>query len=273
MSVLSKILNLKIFDGSHFTLFCIWRERLKLWLYPCDRRLKDLKNRFQGQRCFIVALGPSLTVDDLELIASHGEYSFSMNRCYQFFDKTSWRPNCYFISDNRGFTSESREFVKRMITEGITVIYSKFAIPKGMPKNAIYYKVDFINALLKMSRKKKYNDKAQHIHFSTSAYKFIFDGSTCVHSIIQLAYYMGFSEIYLVGCDCGVSNSMAYSNLLNNPYKNIGNMNKLGDDYILDYRSLKKDIEKKGLNLKIYNATRGGRLDVFPRIDLEDLFL
>ncbi len=272
MFKIKKIRNLKIFDGSHFTFLCLLREKLKLKLYPKDDRLLEFKNKFRGERCFIIALGPSLTANDLELIASHHEYTFSMNRCYQFFDKTSWRPDFYFISDNRGFTPELRKFIKEMISDGITIIYNKFAIPKGMPKCALYYKVNFLDVILKMSQNKKYRDKARHTRFSTDAYDYIYDGSTCVHSIIQLAYYMGFSEIYLVGCDCGVVDDKSYSDLLDNPVKNIENMNKLGDEYILDYQSLKDDIEKKSLDLKIFNSTRGGRLNIFPRISLDDLF-
>lgn len=41
--------------------------------------IKALKNKYLGQRCFIVCTGPSLKIEDLEKIRNHGDITFSCN--------------------------------------------------------------------------------------------------------------------------------------------------------------------------------------------------
>ena len=93
-----------------------------------DKRFSALKNKYKGRRCFIVGLGPSLTTADLDLLAKNGEYTFSMNRCYQLFDRTEWRPDCYFISDGKACTPPTMEAIDEMLKNGTTVIYSRLQI-------------------------------------------------------------------------------------------------------------------------------------------------
>ncbi len=272
MGLIKKFQDLTIFKG-RFTYLCLLKDKLMFKNCPSDERLLELKNKFEGRRCFIVALGPSLIAEDLDLIKEYNEYSFSVNRCYQMFDKTRWRPDCYFFSDAKVFTPVTRDAIFEMANEGIDIIYSKFAAPKGMPSTAIYYKAKYTDAILSASRKTKYKKLAVPLRFSSNAYDFIYDGHTCIHSILQLAYFMGFKEVYLLGADCGVSANKVYTDLVkNNIDCNISEQNKIGDVMIEDYASLKKDIESQQLDFKIFNATRGGRLEVFPRVDIEDLF-
>ncbi|MCC8155583.1 MAG: hypothetical protein LIP01_16240 [Tannerellaceae bacterium] len=59
---------------------------------------KDLnvfKDTKIGKRCFIVGNGPSLAIDDLNMIA--GEDSFASNGIFGLLDKTVWRPTYYFL--------------------------------------------------------------------------------------------------------------------------------------------------------------------------------
>ena len=271
MSVIKKIQDLRIFKG-RFTYLCLFKDRMMFRHLPSDSRLLNLKSLYKGRRCFIVALGPSLKLSDLNELVENNEITFSMNRCYEMFDKTTWRPDYYFLSDKKAFTPKVKAEIEKMIAGKTTVVYSKFAVPKGMPDEAIYYKANYTDAILSSSRKNKYRKKAKPLRCSTDAYEFIYDGHTCVHSIIQLAYYMGFKEVYLLGVDCGVIKNKSYSELLGEPSRNIENMNRLGDLYIEDYASLKNDIERKKLDIAIYNATKGGRLEVFPRVDFSKLF-
>ena len=271
MSIIKRIQDLKLFKG-RFTYLCLLKDKIFFNRCPKDKRLLDLKDKYQGKRCFIVALGPSLTATDLNMLHEHNEYSFSMNKCYQMFDKTDWRPDCYFLSDSRVFIPQTRNAIFSMARQGINIIYSKFAVPKGMPDEAIYYKANYTDAILSSSRKEKYKKRAQPLRCSRNAYEFIYDGRTCVHSIIQLAYYMGFKEVYLLGTDCGVTTHKVYTDLISNKNVDIAAQNKIGDTLIEDYESLWSDIKNKHLDFKVYNATRGGRLEIFPRIKLEDLF-
>lgn len=90
-------------------LFCIliWRDgltylRYKLLTYGLVRNkkyayLKQYYNKHKGERCFIVATGPSLTYADLELIKD--EISFGVNSTIKILGKTNWCPTYYGIQD------------------------------------------------------------------------------------------------------------------------------------------------------------------------------
>lgn len=117
---------------------------------------------------------------------------------------------------------------------------------------------------------------------------YIPSGSTVMSLMIEMAVYMGFSEIYLIGCDCTSTFSgnthfiQGYTDdklKARDAKKIIDRMRRLGiqsDDYekyFLDgslnaYTLLKEHAIKHGVT--IYNATRGGALEVFDRVDLDE---
>ena len=253
---------------AHFTLLSIIYAKVVFALLKKDKRFSSIKNTHEGERCFIVALGPSLTVDDLNKLKENNEYCFSMNRCYQLFDKTDWRPNCYFISDSRSNTPTTREAIKEMIKNKIMVIYNKLEI-KNIPEEAIYYKANNLDFIYSNSKHKRYQKYGHLCRFSTNADDFVYNGHSCVLSILQIAYYMGFSEVYLLGQDCGVSVDKKHAEGITSP-KNPHQSDDL-DKVILDFDYLNKDLQNKNLDFKIYNCTRGGRLEVFPRISLDEV--
>ena len=61
------------------------------------KELKKYKDAYKGKRCFLIANGPSLKVEDLNLLK--GEYTFGCNKIFYLFDKTEWRPTFYCILD------------------------------------------------------------------------------------------------------------------------------------------------------------------------------
>ena len=87
---------------------------------------------------------------------------------------------------------------------------------------------------------------------------------------MQLAAYMGFKEIYLLGVDFsygGQKKNEAYTHFYNEKkITSIGFVNLV----TLAYQSAKQYADEHGL--KIYNATRGGKLEIFERINFDDLF-
>jgi len=60
-------------------------------------KIKGFKNKHLGDRCFIIATGPSLTVEDLEKL--RGEITIGMNSISKVGEKTDWRPIYYGIQD------------------------------------------------------------------------------------------------------------------------------------------------------------------------------
>ena len=77
---------------------------------------------------------------------------------------------------------------------------------------------------------------------------------------------MGFSEIYLMGVDCNYNlpDSKKYfvDHGIRGPEQKLGGLRM-----IKDFEVIKQYEDKWGI--KIYNASRGGMLEVFPRVELD----
>jgi hypothetical protein len=113
----------------------------------------------------------------------------------------------------------------------------------------------------------KYEDYSAK--FSDDSYVAVYDGYTITCSLIQIAVYMGFKEIYLLGCDGiylkGQKNHFVESGFVDkNAYTSF-------ERAMVGYSEAKKYTESH--DVKIYNSTRGGALEVFPRISLDELNL
>ena len=103
--------------------------------------------------------------------------------------------------------------------------------------------------------------------FSDNAYEIVYDGYSITYSLIEIAVYMGFKEIYLLGCDCSypkgskshvVESGFVDKNAVSNPIRmRVG------------YKCAKDYADSHGI--KIYNATRGGELETFERVDLDEV--
>ena len=222
-------------------------------------QLKMFHNKYAGKRCFIVATGPSLTLKDLDLIKN--EYSFSMNSIIKLFDQTEWRPTFYGIQDAGVF-----EHMKDLIAaSGLIYIFMPDSLKQkaggvgdnyiSFPYNSRYHTYDTIV------------NRYYHVNFSDDAYGVVYDGYSITYSIIQIAIYFGFKEIYLLGADCnylkGQRNHIVESGHIDrNDYLNH-------DKQIVAYRAAADYIKDK--DIKIINCTRGGMLEVFPRMTLEEV--
>ena len=123
--------------------------------------------------------------------------------------------------------------------------------------------------------------------FSDRADRLVFDGSMVTYLSLQLAVYMGFSEIYLIGMDHNFPYHRNRDGNIEENDKSIpvhfwesaeNNEDEKRIDLHANYQELaenayleaKKYCEKVG-RVKIYNVTRGGKLEVFERKKLEDV--
>lgn len=221
--------------------------------------MKDIQNSHRGERCFIVATGPSLSIEDLEKIKN--EYSFGMNSVIKAFDKTQWRPDFYMIQDEYVYDkieSELQEIVKK---EKFTIavgglVHHKYPSARTYKKFSLHY-LDH-----KMFHKKGFGK----FKFSNDCYSVIYDAYTVTFSVLQMACYMGFKEIYLLGCDCNY-------NLPKSHFIDYGHHDPkaaiMGDKMICGHYEFNKFAESIGV--RVINCTRGGMLEAYPRMNLEDV--
>lgn len=215
-----------------------------------------LKNKHKGKRCFIICTGPSLSIADLEKLKN--EYTFGMNNIFRLFDRTSWRPTYYGVIDPSVY--------KKLCTDNAFAELKNVFIPDLFVKQFENISLRQYNVFpmdyyeLYWSRLTK-----KPVRFSSDISTLVYDVATVTYSLMQIAVYMGFEEIYLLGSDCDYSGSKQHFEeygitVINNPEKDIMVAHTAARDYA----------EKH--NIKIYNATRGGKLEIYPRVDFDSLF-
>jgi len=222
-------------------------------------KIKGFKNKHLSDRCFIIATGPSLTVEDLEKL--RGEITIGMNSISKVGEKTDWKPTYYGVQDlavYRNLKSSIEE-----LDEKVTVFISD-SLPKRESltgKNIVQMPVCGMNHLI--------NPNADNVMFSDDCYDVVYDGYTITYSLLQLAAYMGFKEIYLIGADC------SYAKQGPQHFIETGvtdpNVKIATERMLRSYKAAKEYADKHGI--KIYNATRGGYLELFKRVSMDDIQL
>lgn len=142
-------------------------------------RLRNFKNKHKGERCVIIGNGPSLNKMDLSFLKN--EICFGLNRIYLGFEKWGFVPN-YLVSVNRLVIEQSApEIPKLPCTKFISLV--------GIPYVDSHDNLIFINSVT-------WPD-----FFSTTPEEGICIGSTVTYVTMQLAYYMGFETVILIGVD------------------------------------------------------------------------
>lgn len=135
-----------------------------------------------------------------------------------------------------------------------------------------------------------YHEKVNYFHrknevyypnparFSDDLTKGLYDGATVTYLIIQLAVYMGAKEIFLLGVDHGWKEGAKLSEThFIKDYMTEDDEVPIYNRPIYRKDSIEKSYEGAELysrkhDFRIYNATRGGYLEVFERVDFDSLF-
>lgn len=219
--------------------------------------LRALKNKYEGKRCFITCTGPSLTIDDLEKL--EGEYVFGMNSICLVHDKTRWKPDFYGIQDVKVFEKLKEQLLRT--DNGLVFAPYGYKNRDNTPEDWIYFPMCGSYHLYEMSCLKKY-----FAYFSDDCYVRVYDGYSIAYTIIQLAAYMGFSELYLIGADCtymGKNQHFIETGVIDPGFAEATNRLNASYGTVVEYC--------KNHELKVFNATRGGCLELFPRVVLEDV--
>ena len=236
--------------------------------------LLKYKNIHAGKRCFVVATGPSLTLEDLDTLKANNEITFGVNSCINSFDKTDWRPTYYCVTDPNVPKRLAEDYKKSKLD---TVFYRPQHVG-GSSFNADTLVPIKVHGLIFFYRGTAYHKRTKkeislfRQRTSLNAAKIIYDGDSVVFTVIQIVLYMGFKEIYLLGTDCNYaspgncySKIASYSSSVPRPAKETDAC------LISGYQSIKEFLDKRGA-CKIYNASRGGNLEVFKRVNFDDLF-
>lgn len=232
---------------------------------PGYKKLKTYKDIHKGERCFIIATGPSLTISDLSKLKN--EITFGMNSLCKIFSDLGWETTYYVIQDRGAFNLLKNDLVK----------LKKTILFHG---DIWFQKKDFKNFQCKIQKFPRYYEHHGYdqIHlrtgFSRDIFEQVFEAYTVAVCTLQIAAYMGFSEIYLLGADCNYDQNDAeksYSQGLSyNGINDAAQRKTFGNKMLYAYSVANQALSGSGI--KVYNATRGGMLEEFQRVDFDSLF-
>ncbi|MFP4327085.1 MAG: hypothetical protein ACLFQL_03675 [Paracoccaceae bacterium] len=231
-----------------------------------------LRNRHAGRRAVIIGNGPSLRIGDLERLRD--EVTFASNKIYLAFDETSWRPVYYSVEDSL-VMQQNRDRIAAL--QGMTKIF-----PENM-RIMGYHEADAILVpfLPAASFEDPLSDPA-FPGFSEDLCQGICWGSTIVYSQIQMALHMGCTEIILIGVDHDYRLPTTRKgrfyvhegerNHFHPAYRDPGETWHAPNLDVLEVSFARARDHCAARGVRVRNASRHTRLEVFERADFDNLF-
>ena len=231
------------------------------WRRASRERMYELRDIHRGKRCFIIGNGPSLKNTDLSKLRE--EYTFGMNRIYLMFPEL-------------GFTTTYFASINDLVIEQCADEIAALPIPKFIAWHSNRYFQRFPDDMVFLYT--TYTGP-QFAHDMTRR---VWEGATVTNVTLQLAFYMGFEQVILIGVDHnytskGDANKTIVSggddpNHFDPRYFGKGFRWQLPDldTSEIGYAMARKTYEKAGR--QVLDATVGGKLTIFPKVDYTSLF-
>lgn len=203
--------------------------------------IKKFKNIHLNDTCVIVGTGPSLKDTDLSFINKFK--TFGVNNGYKL-KKINYDYFC--VQDEIVWENEKYNIFENLNQK------TKIFIRDNCKNEKKYNRKFFVLKKLESLKKNSIIDIE----------KGIWKPYTVVGMCMQIAYYMGFKNIVLIGCDCFYQKSGNHhfdgskvKSYLRTNWKPVFNF----------YKTLKNKMQ----NTFVCNCTEGGFLEVFPRMDFK----
>lgn len=226
------------------------------WHRQYAPRLRSFKDLHKGEDCFILGNGPSLNKIDLAPLAKY--HTFGQNKIFLIFDKVDLNLS-YLVSVNPLVIEQSATEFEAMQCP----VFLSYTAAEG-----VVAKKPHIQRLHTLNTWSFYEDISQPIC----------EGNTVTFVSMQIAYFMGFSRVFLIGVDHsfkqqGASHEVQIyqgddENHFHPDYFK-GQQWQLADVYgsEVSYHLANYFFQKDGR--RVYDATAGGKLEVFPKISYE----
>ena len=226
-------------------------------------KLLQFRNRHVGQRCFILGNGPSLSKMDLGLL--NNEVTFGLNRVYLLFEQMQFMPT-YYVSIN--------ELVLEQFSSDIQAL----PMPKFLNWNcrSHFDAEDAETSFLRLSL-------SVTDGFTADITQSLDSGGTVTFVALQIAFFMGFSDVILIGVDHSFTDS-GTPNAIEIRRTNIDE-NHFHPNYFpkgfkwqlpdllrseIAYEKARTVFEEN--NRRIIDATVNGKCPVFEKADFYSLF-
>ena len=227
--------------------------------FPSSIGLSHLKNIHEGESAWIVGNGPSVRTEDLNLLQD--SITFCFNRFYLAHDDTVLRATYTISGDEQMINDFGQEIVD--CNPGKVFLANSTA----PDVNGDYFWLRQVSVFPSL--------------FSFEPEYYVTPGGSSLYVAMQLAYYMGIKNLFIYGADF----SFTFK-------RNLGEKDAFrkasgdGNHFIKNYRSGKNWCPPSHRNIAnsfyaarklfeyngggVFNATRGGILEIFERVSFED---
>lgn len=159
-------------------------------IYP----IEHLRDKYEGLTCFMIGTGPSLTYEMLDKL--QGKYTFAMNNISVAYPHTAWRPTFYLnVARSTAYDKHWRDCaIESILAAKHTFLWAKH-LPLAVEKTNEKFNMSILSC-------HDFPSYSRQVHDCVSRF------GTSMFSALQLADFMGFKTINLVGCDLGYIDSI-----------------------------------------------------------------
>lgn len=223
-------------------------------------RLSIFKDRHAGQRCILVCNGPSLNA--MELAFLRREIVIGLNKIYLGLDRFGFHPR-YLVAVN-----------DRVIAQSVEAFRKLNCVKFISQRNAGLVDEDGLTHYIETTAPKR--------RFFTNIQEGVCEGGTVTYAALQIAFYMGFQDVYIVGMDhrFEYSGEPNEARVLEGADPNHFDPNYFGggqqwnnpdlERSEASYQIARQVFEQAGR--RIFDATVGGDCTVFEKVDHRAVF-
>ncbi|MGB8980831.1 MAG: 6-hydroxymethylpterin diphosphokinase MptE-like protein [Anaerolineales bacterium] len=239
------------------------------WRRESIRRLAALKDIHKGKRAFVIANGPSLKQTDMSKLKD--EFTFGMNRIYLMFPEL-------------GFSTTYLTVVNDLVVEQTAADLAALSVPKFLAwRSRRHFPSNLPTTNLPTTNLPTFlYTSYTGPRFSTDVRGRVWEGATVTNVILQLAFHMGFQKVILIGVDhnyttTGKPNTTVTSqgddpNHFSSAYFGKGFRWQLPDLETSEVGYAMARQAYRAAGREIVDATIGGKLTIFPKVDYNSLF-
>jgi len=276
-SIAGKVIDQDVSLGDHPVPLwrkLLWRIRYlflarRMPLTRNDQKINAFRDSLKGQRVWIIGNGPSIADTDLARLSD--EVTIGTNSIFLNEDKMGFSVTHYVVEDYLVAEDRTEEIEKISGSTKWFGNYLSYCLPKS--KDTLWMNVSV-----------DYRDTPTWPRFSRNISRIAYVGGTVTYLCIQLAYFLGASEVILVGIDHSyvvedleqvegntITSTRDDVNHFHPDYFGTGKRWHLPrvDRMERAYVQAREIFEEDGR--RIVNATKGGNLEVFPRVDYDRL--
>jgi len=234
------------------------------WRRESIKRLAELKNIHKGKRAFVIGNGPSLRQTDLSKLKN--EITFAMNRFYLAFPELGFMTSYICVTND-------------LVVEQFADDFAALPIPKFIAwRSRRHFSPQLPITQLPTFVYTSYTGRK----FSTDVRGRVWEGATVTNLALQLAFHVGIEKAILIGVDHNFTSKGDANKIVvsqgDDPNHFMPNYFGKGvkwqlpdlDTSEIGYTFAREAYRQAGR--EVIDATVGGKLTIFPKVDYDSLF-